>query len=521
METGILVGAIILLIIVLIFQSLFWRKSNKALGRIREELQSWRETLAAHHSETVSRPSEETSPKLLVKIQRDIESRMSMGGQPDWQTYAVWMERFVRAQLEIIRQQANSALVLGILGTIGIALIEFLGISIRVEDVRLDFADWTLKAGILLTLGSSAVGMLNHLFISQRKLRQGEESSDEFLESAEDLIRSFAAGISRPSLPGDSVLAEPINQLSGSVAGLSTAQEHQTVTIAAILADQRALVENSTELYGTHTAKVASALELHSGHLTQLFEELRELPGMIRGAIETVPALLAQEIIKGHRYVEQIRDAVDGGIYELTESIKKGQDQMAQSAMKSLEGLVGQLDRHADTLGQAVRDTRLEVTEIGSHLENGNIKLREALDEGLRKMRSHFVSNTEEIINEILAEYHRRSKNLVWEPLEKLAEELGIVATEVPGAAITFRESVGTAAQRIASLPDGLQEVQTRLKEISDDFAKSQTTFRVTLESVRDTTIDVTKRTEQLHGQIGTSVDGLVKTLELLVDEFN
>lgn len=605
MEIRFLVAAVVLFAVLIVWQVRFCRTAGRAQREIRRAGRSWRDVSAKDRPDMTSQEEGNIGPKLLVRIKQDIEARISTGGQPDWQTYSQWLERFVRAQLEVIRQQANSALVLGILGTIVLAVVHFVGVA-EIQEVPDWPLEWPLRWAILITLGSSGIGMLNHLFISLRNLRLAERESDDFLDVAEGLIRSLAAGLARPSLPDDAVLAEPINQLSAGVLGLRTSMERQTETISVILKDQRSLVEKSGELYGIHTDKVADALGQHSEQLAQLFEELHELPGMIRGAIETVPALLAQEVIKGQRYVQDIRDVLDGrvrdvkdavqtghvqilqstknnqedlvdhlqqhveslgslveksgklygihadkvvdalgkhsgqltqevikvqrfvqdirdvlggGVRDLRDAVHSGHEQIAQSAKKSQDDLVDHLQRHVETLGEAVRDTRLEVTEIGGLLENASFKLREQLKEGLDDMRRYFVSNTDKIVKEIFKEHHKRSTELVWEPLEKLGQELGIVANNVPNAADRFRDSVGTAAQKLAHLPDDFATVQARLKEITDNLSGSQTAFFDTLKRVETSTIVVTQRAQQLHDQVGESVSRLVQLLERLISE--
>lgn len=517
MENGLLVGVAIIFVIIVLCQVRFWRRAHSARDRIRAEAQSW---IHAPPTDEPNEPDQSTGaadPELFSRIKSDIRTRVLAGAQPDWQTYAQWLERFVRAQLEIIRQQANSALVLGILGTIGIAVFEILMVTVD-SDVQ-----WNnqLRAGILLTLGSSALGMLNNLTISQFSLRLGEQESDDFLDEAEDILRSFANTMLGPSLPDDAVLAEPINRLSAQVQVLGTGLEGQTKAIADLLIDQRSLVEQSQESYGKHTDKIAGALQQHSVQLSSLFEELKELPGMIRGAIETVPSLLAEEVRKGHRHTEEIRDVLVAGSDGIHQEIRAGHEQLAQSAKANQDALVGHLQNHVDTLDRAVREARLEVGEIGDLLESHTGRLAEVLKVGLDEMRRNFVSNSDAIVKDIFSEHEQRSRELVWNPLEKLGKELGIVSSEVPSAADRFRESVAGAAEKLAELPDDFGAIHDRLHEIEHKLTRHQDEFVETLASVEQSTDRISQNAARLHRQIGDSVKGLITLIRHLVNEIN
>ncbi len=401
-------------------------------------------------------------------------------------------DRKIEFPLEEIRSSSNSALVIGIGGTMKLFILEAVLIGIPVIffagfEAISSIPQWSIFLGLILALLSSLVGVIFHLHITSKIL---SDAYDEI--SSKEAKLSEAQALAHDKNP-ETELGKQLEELT------KAWSEAEAVDLFEMIPQ---FLEGQTKVM----QRMQDRFEKEQSTTLEVIQSQKELTQKIDGILA--------EINKRNRVLQEIA----------TEMCKSQKSQL-ETASNFLERLVNEresLTREIEDLPENIKNSldvetineifgkeaRKYVEGMKDHFEETIADLKSSMDEHLRNLSQKLAYENDEV-KEFFDNLQNRIVKEVVHPLQILSEKL----SETTGSMSNFSDDLLKSVKAISGIPERLEQVGTNINDVVGSTATEALTpvskeMERYIYTVRET-----------HKCLEKIIHGLVKLIQDMVQD--
>jgi len=403
------------------------------------------------------------------------------------------LDRNTELPLDNIRSFANTALVTGIGGTMGLFAIESLSIGIPIisswgEGMQLTpWNTFTIFVGLILALLSSLIGVIFHLRISSKIFSEAHKAVSE---KETDLLNIQASVVQEA----------PENELSAQLEELTKAWNEADTSdlvemIPQFLEGQMKVMLQMQDRFEKEQGAALKAIQSQENltlkidgifsEINNTFEAQREISTKIlegiNSQLSTVSGFLEKLIQERESLTEEIRS--------LPENIKNSLDVETMTTQFSAT-----LSKKIDEMGREFANTITTLqSEIGNHQRRLSTKIASANAE----MQKFFNDLKDNLVDDVV------------QPFGKVSEQLEKTTDAMP----KFGDDLHASAEAITGIPEKLQQTGDNITDVV------RSTATEVLNPVATQMNQYIQTVNQTHHRLEEIIHGLVKLIRDMVEE--